>query len=78
MIMPLQILDKMWHVFILHTRAYMEFCQQYFDEYVHHEVEPGGQEYALSSAELSAFLSDCYDCLGEGWLLRNFSEVLAG
>lgn len=76
MIAPLHILDKMWHVFILHTRDYTAFCQQYFNEYLHHEVGPTGHEYTLSTDELSTFLHDCYDHLGEEWILRNFSSVL--
>lgn len=73
MIGPLAMLDKMWHVFILHTQSYAEFCQQYFNYFLHHEVEPIGNEYVMPTEELSIFLSDSYDHLGEAWLLRNFS-----
>lgn len=73
MIAPLAKLDTLWHCFILHTEDYTTFCHTYFNRYIHHVVEPVGFEYTLSSDELSAYLSDCFDLLGEGWLLRNFS-----
>ena len=76
MIVPLAELDKMWHVFILHTRDYSAFCEEYFKRYLHHEVEQAGNEYTMATDELSAFLGECYDYLGEAWLMRNFSSVL--
>ncbi len=72
MIAPLHILDKMWHVFILHTRSYTDFCQQYFQRYLHHEVEHHGSEHLMSAEELTEYLNDAYEYLGEAWLLRNF------
>lgn len=77
MIAPLVLLDQMWHEFILHTQDYTQFCEAFFNQYLHHKVESVGEEYVLSTEELSAFLSDSYDCLGEEWVLRNFSTVLA-
>lgn len=76
MIKPLFILDKMWHGFILHTRIYSDFCTQYFQRYLHHEVEPLEKDSTLSTEALSTYLHDCYDFLGEGWVLRNFSSLL--
>lgn len=72
MIASLQMLDEMWHVFILHTRSYTDFCQQYFHRYLHHEVEHHGNEHELTTDELTEYLNECYDYLGEDWLLRNF------
>lgn len=77
MIAPLIPLDKIWHVFILHTRSYAEFCQHYFNRYLHHEVEHHGKESVLSIDELSAYLHDAYEHLGESWLIRNF-ELASG
>lgn len=73
---PLLKLDNLWHVFILHTREYSKFCETYFFNYIHHEFEPIGNEHELSSDELSDLLSDCYEYLGESWVLRNFAEIL--
>lgn len=72
MIAPLVMLDKMWHCFILHTQDYTDFCQHHFDRYLHHVVEPIGDEYTPPMDELSAYLSDCFDQLGEAWVVRNF------
>ncbi len=29
-------IDQMWHVFLLYTKDYMDFCLKYFGEYLHH------------------------------------------
>lgn len=29
-------IDQMWHIFLLYTKDYMDFCQKYFGEYLHH------------------------------------------
>ena len=34
--MPSQVVDDLWHEFILYTRAYDEFCQQAFGGFLHH------------------------------------------
>jgi hypothetical protein len=72
MIPPLARLDNLWHCFILHTQDYTDFCHHYFNRYLHHVVEPAGHEHTLSTEELSEYLENCYDLLGESWLLRNF------
>lgn len=77
MIAPLAALDEMWHIFILRTRDYVEFCQQYFHRYLHHEAEQVGAEYHVTSDELTAYLEDCYEYLGEAWLARNFAEIIS-
>lgn len=33
---PSYIVDLAWHEFILFTRYYHEFCQQYYGRYIHH------------------------------------------
>lgn len=33
---PMDPLDKMWHEFILFTREYHQFCDEYFGCYLHH------------------------------------------
>lgn len=76
MIAPLIELDKMWHIFILHTRDYTKFCENYFGTYFHHEVEDSDDAYEISGDALSEFLSQCYDYLGEEWIMRYFSHLL--
>lgn len=34
--MPSQVVDDLWHEFILHTRNYQDFCQQAFGSFFHH------------------------------------------
>ena len=34
--MPSQVVDDLWHIFILYTREYNEFCQQAFGHFFHH------------------------------------------
>ena len=34
--MPSEIVDVLWHEFILFTRAYEQFCQQAFGRFLHH------------------------------------------
>lgn len=38
---PIIVLDEMWHCFILCTRAYREFCDVYFGQYIDHEPHVG-------------------------------------
>ena len=33
---PLTIIDEMWHQFILTTKDYISFCNNFFGEYIHH------------------------------------------
>jgi hypothetical protein len=33
---PLQIVDEMWHTFMLFSRDYAEFCDRYFGTFQHH------------------------------------------
>lgn len=70
---PLKHLDNLWHLFILHTRDYFDFCHQFFNEYIHHDTEPPGEEYFLTEADLEKFLSDAYDQLGQAWVTKWFS-----
>lgn len=73
---PLLPLDEMWHTFILNTHQYIQFCHDFFGEYFHHTVEPPDYQPELDQEHLSEFLADCYDRLGEGWLMRNFGDLL--
>lgn len=73
---PLLSLDKLWHIFILHTQDYVDFCNQYFGEYFHHHIEPIGFEHSLEEEELSDFLNDCLNHLGEEWITRHFAAAL--
>ena len=71
-------IDDMWHIFVLHTRDYADFCARYFGRFIHHDPapidgsrEPGEDEV---NAELERFLSFLYDELGETTVQRWFAE----
>ena len=34
--MPSQVVDELWHEFILYTKNYEQFCQQAFGDFLHH------------------------------------------
>jgi hypothetical protein len=34
--MPSQVVDDLWHEFILYTKSYQQFCQQAFGRFLHH------------------------------------------
>lgn len=73
---PLLALDTLWHAFILHTRDYSAFCQTHFGHYFHHDVEPVGAEHQQSPEDLTDFLQDCFEFLGEDWINRYFAQAL--
>lgn len=73
---PLLILDKLWHAFILHTQDYYQFCENYFGEYFHHHIEPIYFEHELTQEELTDFLNDSFNYLGEEWINRYFSHLI--
>ncbi|MFG1997515.1 glycine-rich domain-containing protein [Spirillospora sp. NPDC048911] len=41
---PSRTVDMGWHMFILHTREYIEFCDRVAGRYVHHVPESGALE----------------------------------
>lgn len=74
------IIDEMWHAFILITKSYADFCQQYFGVFLHHIPEAGeevNENHAVDitqfKRELTLFLSYIYDELGEDTVRRWFA-----
>ena len=73
-------IDQIWHVFLLYTQDYMEFCDRYFGEYLHHkpDVVPNFEKGAFDfEANLVKFLDYAYDALGPDVVARWFSRSLA-
>lgn len=71
-------IDLMWHIFLLYTKDYMDFCEQYFGEYLHHlpDVVPilkRNQDLFDPEINLSRLLSYTYDHLGADVIQRWFS-----
>lgn len=71
-------MDDMWHTFILFTKDYMEFCNQFFGHFIHHN--PAEEEAVFEAEkveiELTRYLSYIYDHLGEDTLVKWFGECL--
>lgn len=66
-------IDQMWHVFLLYTKDYMAFCDDYFGEYLHHLpdlVDKMESQNDSFSQNLERFLSYTYDRLGADVLKR--------
>jgi hypothetical protein len=54
---PSPIIDEAWHVFVLFTREYADFCHTYCGGYVHHEPHVGpeikiSEEYVRPTVDL--------------------------
>jgi hypothetical protein len=71
----MRIIDDMWHIFLLYTQDYMDYCENYFGEYIHHlpdlvpNMDPSPEKF---EANLRRFLSYTYDTLGEEVMKRWF------
>lgn len=68
-------IDNMWHIFLLFTKDYQQFCSQYFNEFIHHV--PGvaqtlPKEESYYEINLERFLSFNLDYLEEERIMRWF------
>ncbi|HUH01293.1 MAG TPA: hypothetical protein VML75_04815 [Kofleriaceae bacterium] len=84
----MQILDEMWHCFILFTEEYASFCEHYCGGFVHHHPTTHVEEAAMRAAYreapaafmerrragLTAQYEYIFDMLGEETLLRWYVE----
>lgn len=73
-------IDQIWHVFLLYTQDYMDFCDKYFGEFLHHQpdIVPTFKKGSFDfESNLQKFLSYVYDELGEDVVERWFSQSLA-
>ena len=69
-------IDQMWHVFLLYTQDYTDFCLRYFDEFLHHlpDIVPTFETEKLQfEPNLEKFLDYTYDLLGENLVRRWFA-----
>lgn len=70
-------IDHMWHIFLLYTEDYLDFCNKYFGEFLHHrpDIVPNNPEFEVGFEEnLTKFLSFNYDLLGEVVVSRWFAD----
>lgn len=71
-------IDNMWHTFLLFTKNYQDFCNQYLKgHFFHHDPLPAKQRRISQkkyTQELHRYLSYIYDNLGEETLVKWFKE----
>ena len=71
-------IDDIWHIFLLYTKDYMDFCDQYFGQYIHHlpDIVPNMEQDTQKFEEnLEKFINYNYDLLGQQTIERWFGEV---
>jgi hypothetical protein len=80
------IVDEMWHIFILHSVAYAEFCQDYFGFFLHHTPSPAVSKlqikrhnnkkwnYNSNDEDLQSLLDYVEQKLGNEVLVRWFRD----
>lgn len=70
-------IDDMWHTFLLFTKDYMLFCEQFFGDYIHHiptteaDIPITRDDFKLT---FTRYLSYIYDNLGETTVIRWFNS----
>ena len=72
-------IDLMWHIFLLYTKDYAEFCEKYFGQFLHHLpeiVDPDETENQKFNLNLERFLNYSYDLLGEEVIRRWYAPSL--
>ena len=72
------IIDEMWHMFILFTEDYYNFCNKYFGHYIHHLPET--QEKNISSTTKNNFKKQhtmISEVLGKGTVEKWYNEYPA-
>lgn len=73
----MKMIDQIWHIFLLYTKDYMDFCQKYFGQYIHHlpDIVPNmPQNKEQFAINLERFLNYNITQLGEGMVARWFGE----
>ncbi|MCX7125597.1 MAG: hypothetical protein NTU49_07605 [Gammaproteobacteria bacterium] len=71
-------IDDMWHTFLMFTKDYADFCEQYFGEFVHHTPKTGDEKYdsEFFKTEFTRYISYVYDNLGEETVAKWFAEFV--
>jgi hypothetical protein len=86
---PLQVIDEMWHNFILYTRSYHMYCMEKFRRFIHHEPTPKAEKDKFQSELMKKpsevirrererqqkQLSFLYDKLGAETLVKWYEEL---
>lgn len=66
---PPPLIDEVWHCFILNTRAYGQFCEEYFRAFIHHTPTPSGNRNAKGPVvrDTLCFAEAEFGTLSENW-----------
>lgn len=69
---PSPLVDDFWHAFLLHTKAYAEFCEQRFGRFLHHQPgfldkEEHGGGKALRAVTVDSITLAGYEIDMEFW-----------
>lgn len=69
-------IDNMWHTFLIFTKDYQEFCQNYLGSFFHHEPLSDENDVLNDNyeIELTRYLSFIHDNLGEETLITWFEK----
>ena len=74
----MQEIDDMWHTFLLFTKDYAAFCNEYFGHFIHHNPNTDDAEISQIEfeKEFSLFAAYVYDHLGENTVRVWFAPLL--
>ncbi len=73
-------IDEIWHIFLLYTKDYMDFCELYFGQYIHHlpDIVPNMEQTSKDfERNLRRFLNYNYELLGHQTIERWFGEKVS-
>ena len=65
--------DEAWHQFVLYTREYSDFCQRYFNKYIHHA--PGNAPKTETEASKEAASFDTFRQHYEAFFRKPLADV---
>ena len=75
---PTKAIDEGWHNFILYTRDYASFCDNYFGKFLHHQPHDSFTNHKSSGGALRT-LHAAYDAFGSGlsdnWHVAEFAAT---
>ncbi len=73
---PSQSIDRGWHEFIVYTRDYIKFCEDFFGRYIHHcPNSPNGQKDIMRSRRTITQALEIFGNLSENWRYENEDGV---
>lgn len=78
---PSEKLDPIWHLFILNTRAYHDFCYRVYQEYRHHvpsETGDRGEPLVNAGEVVQRYFEDVDEAVWEGDPIRCFNGPKKG